>query len=168
MRFRSLLIAAGVSALLVGCGSDDEKLIPQGNADQLSALVADAGESSAAGECDAAQQAVRDAEVQLAELPRATSRNLRQNLREWLEHLDRQIGEQCEAAPEETATPEPTVEETPTPEPTVEETPTPSPSPTPTATATPEPTVTVDPGTGGEEGPEEPDDSGGVPPGEDG
>jgi choice-of-anchor A domain-containing protein len=47
--------------------------------------------------------------------------------------------------------------------------PTPTPTPTETPTPTPTPTPTVDPGSGGEQGPpEEPDGSGGVPPGEDG
>jgi cell division septation protein DedD len=173
MRFRPLLIAAGLSALLAGCGSENERLIPQDNADQLSALVADAGEQSAAGECDAASRTVRDAELQLDELPRRTSKQLKDNLSEWLAYLDEQIGEECEAEPEETVTPEPTPSATETPEPTATSTPTPtetpSPSPSPSPTTSPEPTVTVDPGTGGEQGPpEEPDESGGVSPEEDG
>jgi outer membrane biosynthesis protein TonB len=166
MRFRSLLVAAGVSALLVGCGSDNDKLIPQGDADQLSSLVAEAGDAAAAGECDAAQRAVRDAAQQLSGLPRRTDKNLKQNLRDWLDYLDQQIADKCEAKPEETATPTPTpsATETPTPTPTPTETPT----PTPTETPTPTPTPSVDPGTGGEQGPEEPSGSGGVPPGDEG
>jgi outer membrane murein-binding lipoprotein Lpp len=166
---RSLLAAAAVSVLLLaGCGSDNEKLIPQGDADQLSSLVAEAGDASAAGECDAARGAVRQAEQQLSGLPRRTDQNLEQNLRDWLDYLNEQIGDECEATPEETPTPTPTA--TPTPTPTATETPTPTPTetPTPTPTATPTPTPTVDPGTGGEEGPEEPGGTGGVPPGEDG
>jgi N-acetylmuramoyl-L-alanine amidase len=168
MRFRSLLVAAGVSTLLAGCGSDNDKLIPQSDADQLSSLVAEAGDASAAGECDAAQQAVQQAEQQLSGLPRATDRALKRNLRDWLDHLNKQIGEQCTAEPEETPTVTPTEAptETATPEPTATETATPSPSPSPTAS--PEPTVTVDPGTGGEQAPEEPEGSGGVAPEEDG
>jgi outer membrane biosynthesis protein TonB len=171
MQFRSLLIAAGVSALLAGCGSENEKLIPQGDADQLSSLVAEAGDASAAGDCDAAQEAVRQAEQQISGLPRRTDKQLKANLRDWLDHLDRQIGKECDAEPEETATPTPTPTPTETPAPT--ETPTPTPTPTetpaPTETPTPSPTPTEGQGTGGEEGPsEEPDESGGVPPGEEG
>jgi outer membrane biosynthesis protein TonB len=166
MRFRSLLVAAGVSALLAGCGSENEKLIPQGDADQLSSLVAEAGDASAAGECDAARDAVRQAEQQLAGLPRRTDKNLKQNLRDWLDYLNEQIGDECEATPEETPTPTPTATATPTP--TETPTPTPTPTPTETPTPTPTPTPTVDPGTGGEEGPEEPSGSGGVPPGDEG
>jgi outer membrane biosynthesis protein TonB len=168
MRFRVLLVAAGVSALLAGCGSDNEELIPQGDADQLSSLVAEAGDASAAGECDAAQRAVRQAEQQLSGLPRRTDRNLKANLRDWLDYLNRQIDEECAAEPEETPTPTPT--ETPTPTPTETPTPTPTETPTPTPTETPTatPTPSVDPGTGGEQGPEEPGGTGGVPPEEDG
>jgi hypothetical protein len=167
MWFRSPLLAAALGALaLAGCGSDDEAaLIPQDDADRLSALVGDAGDASAAGECDRARRAVSEADAELAGLPRRTDRRLKANLRDWLEHLDGQIAEECEAPePEETATPEPTVAPTETPTPT----PTPSPTETPTPTATPEPTVTVEPGNGGGAvPPEEPAGTGGVPPGDD-
>jgi hypothetical protein len=167
MRLRSLLIAAGLSALvLAGCGSKNEALIPPDDADRLSTLVADAGRASAAGECDTARRSVREAEQQLDGLPRKTSRRLKANLRDWLDHLDGEIADECSAEPEATPTPTATAEPTETPTPTPTETPTPT--PTPTETATPEPTATVDPGTGGEGGPEEPPASGGVPPGEDG
>ena len=168
MRYRSLLIAACLSALLAGCGSDNEQLIPQGDADRISGLVAEAGDASSAGECEDAQRAVSEAEQQLSGLPRKTAKNLKANLRDWLEYLDGQIADSCKAEPEKTATPAPTATETATPEPTETATPTPTETATPSPTASPEPTVTVDPGTGGEEGPEEPGGSGGVPPGEDG
>ena len=165
MPFRSLLLAAGLSALLAGCGSEDSALIPQDDADRLSALVAEAGDASNAGECDAAQQAVREAQQQLSGLPRKTDKELKGNLKDWLQYLDGQIADTCEAEPEETPTATPTEEPT--------ETPTASPTETPTETATPtaspEPTVTIEPGTGGEEGPtEEPEGSGGVPPEDEG
>ena len=45
MRFRSPLIAAALGALaLTGCGSENDALIPQQDADQLTALVSEAGE----------------------------------------------------------------------------------------------------------------------------
>jgi hypothetical protein len=170
MRLRSLLSAAGLSvALLAGCGSDNDTLLPQEDADRLSALVAEAGQASSTGECDAARRAVREAEQQLDGLPRKTSRELKRNLRDWMEHLDGAIADECSAEPEETPTP--TVTPEPTETPTETETPTPTETPvpteTPTPTPTPTPTVTEEPGTGGEEGPEEPPSSGGVPPEED-
>ena len=164
---RSVLLAAGVGVLvLAGCGAQDDTLIPQDKADQISALVADAGQASASGECDAAQRAARDAQQQVGALPRRTDKALKANLRDWISHLEDEIAEECEAAPEET--PEPTA--------TARRRPRRRSRPRrprrprrrrPTETATPEPTATVDPGTGGEEGPtEEPPGSGGVPPGD--
>lgn len=165
MWFRSPLLAAAVGLLLLaGCGSDDQALIPQDDADQLTALVSEAGNASADGECDRARRAVREAELQLPGLPRKTDRRLKANLRDWLDHLDGRIAEECEAPEDE--------EETPTATPSPTETPTPTPTetatPVPTETATPDPTVTVDPGTGGEGLPEEPDGTGGVSPGNQG
>jgi hypothetical protein len=168
MRFRSQLslIAAALCALaLTGCGSENDALIPQQDADQLTALVSEAGDASAAGECERARQAVEEAELQLSGLPRRTSKRLKANLRDWLEHLDGQIADECEEPqPDETPTPEPTAEPTETPTATA----TPQPTETPTPTPTPEPTTTVDPGTGGEGQPEEPPGTGGVPPEDEG
>jgi hypothetical protein len=163
MTYRSPLLAAALGALaLAGCGSSDDEaaLIPQQDADQLTALVTDAGEAAAAGECDRARRAVSEAEAELAGLPRRTDRALKRNLRDWLEYLDGRIAEECEAPePEETVTPEPTAAPTETP------TPTPTPTVTEEPTVEPEPTVTVDPGDGGGAiPPEEPPGTGGVPP----
>ena len=172
MPFRPTLLAAGLGVLLLaGCGSENTALIPQDDADQLTALVSEAGDAIAAGECDGARRAVAEAERQLAGLPRKTNRELKKNLREWLDYLDGRIDDDCKAPeekPEETptTTPTETPEETPTATPSPTETPTPSPEPT--ETASPEPTVTVDPGTGGEGSPpEEPAGSGGVGAGDD-
>jgi outer membrane biosynthesis protein TonB len=162
MSFRSPLLAAALGALaLTGCGSDSPALIPQEDADRLTALVGEAGDAAAAGECDAARRAVREAELQLSGLPRRTDRELKSNIRDWLQHLDSRIAEECGAPePEETATPEPTAAPT--------ETPTPEPTPTETPTPTPEPTVTVEPEPTPDEVPlEEPPSTGGVPPEDD-
>jgi outer membrane biosynthesis protein TonB len=163
MWFRPLIAAALGALALTGCGSENDALIPQQDADQLTALVSEAGDASAAGECDRARQAVEEAELQLSGLPRRTDKRLKANLRDWLQYLDRKIADECEEPqPDETPTPEPTPEPTETPTPTA----TPEPTETPTPTPTPEPTVTVDPGTGGEGSPEEPQGTGGVPPGD--
>jgi hypothetical protein len=168
MRLRPLLIAGLGAFVLAGCGAENDALIPPEDADRLSTLVADAGAASDAGECDTARRTVREAEQQLSALPSSTSRRLKRNLNDWLEHLGRQIDDECESAPEETPTPTPTAEPTETATPTPAPTEEPTATPTPTATATPEPTVTIDPGTGGGGVPEEPPDTGGVPPEEDG
>jgi hypothetical protein len=168
MRLRSLLLA-GLSALvLAGCGSENDALIPPDDADTLSALVADAGAASDAGECDAARRAVREAGQQIDALPRQTSRRLKANLRDWLDYLDGKIADDCDAQPEATPTATPEATETPTPEATETPTPEATETPTPDPTETPAPTVTVDPGTGGGGLPEEPPGTGGVSPEEDG
>jgi outer membrane biosynthesis protein TonB len=169
MRLPLLAIWLGALAL-AGCGSENRALIPQDQADQLVELVDEARSAAASGQCDAASRSVREAQAELDGLPRRTSQKLKQNIADWLAHLDREIESACgqEEEPEDTATPAPT--ETATPEPTPTETPTPTATPTPTPTPTPTvaPTETPDPGTGGEPAPEQPDGSGGVPPGQDG
>jgi hypothetical protein len=155
-----LLVGALVAALLTaGCGEDNPKLIPQGDADQLTALVDEAAQASAAGDCDRARRFVREAESSLAGLPRKTDRQLKRNVRDWLDHLDSAIADECgkQEEPTETATPSQT--STPTPSATATETPTPTP-----ATPTPTPTPSDGSPTGGAQGPsEEPDGVGGVP-----
>jgi outer membrane biosynthesis protein TonB len=164
MPFRTLPVAAGLCVLLAGCGSQNAALIPRDDADRLSGLVAEAGDASAAGDCAAARRAVREAEQQLPGLPRKTDKDLKGNLRAWLDHLDSQIATECKA--KETPTPSPTETPAPTETPTPTPSPTETPAPTETPTPTPTPTPTVDPGTGGEQGPTEPGGTGGVPPGE--
>ena len=164
------LFAIWLGALaLAGCGGENRALIPQDRADQLVALVEDAGAASASGDCDTARRKVREAELELNGLPRRTDDGLERNLADWLAHLDAEIEQSCgrEEEPEETATPEPTPEATETPEPTPEPTETPTPTATPEPTETPAPTVVPDPGTGGEPAPEQPPGLGGVPPGQD-
>jgi hypothetical protein len=164
MRLRPMLLAAGLCALaLAGCGKENPKLIPQSDADRLTTLVQEAGDASATGSCDAARRAVREAEHQLAGLPRSTSTSLKANIRDWLELLDRDIKSECG---KKSATPTATATETASPEPTPSATPTATESPTatPTPSVSPTPTVTIDPGTGGGQGPpEEPPGTGGVP-----
>lgn len=165
MWYRSPFVAAAVGSLvLAGCGSDNPALIPQQDADQLTALVSEARDAAAAGECDRARRAVGEAELQLSGLPRRTDRRLKANLRDWLDYLDGRVAEECKAPEaEETPTPAATEpEQTATPEATETAT------PEPTETATPVPTATVDPGTGGEGAPEEPQGSDGVSPGNEG
>jgi outer membrane biosynthesis protein TonB len=162
MRPRSLLAAALGALALAGCGSQNDALIPQDDADQLAALVSAAGDASDAGQCDRARRSVADAERELEGLPRKTSSRLKQNLRDWLDHLDAQIDRECKA-PEPTATPTPEPTETPTPTPTPSPTPTETPTPTPTPTPTASPTPTPNPNpTGGQGAPAEPGGTGGV------
>jgi hypothetical protein len=160
------LPAIGLVALVLaaGCGSENEALIPQNKADQLVALVDEAGSRSADGDCDEARASVEQAQLQVNALPRRTDRALKRNIAEWLDHLDGEIEQNCGKDADETPTPSPTETATPSPTETATPTPTetPTPTPTPTPTATPTPTPTTDPGTGGEPAPEQPEGSGGV------
>lgn len=158
---RSLVLGLALAALLLsGCGRENPKLIDQGRAEALTATVDEIGQLTEAEDCDGAQSAVREAKGQVTELPSRVDSKLKDNLNEWLDHLDEEVPKDCQPEPEETPTP--TVEEetpTPTPTPTVEEeTPTPTPTPTPTETPVPEPT----------EPPVEPPAIGGVIPGDEG
>jgi hypothetical protein len=167
MSVPSLVAVLGVCALLAaGCGGENRALIPQRNADQLTALVDEAAQATADGKCDTAATRVQTAKSELNGLPAATDRRLKRNLRDWLDHLEQTIADECKAPQaEETATPE--ASETATPAPTESATPSPtaSPSPTPSATVSPAPTTSDgDPSTGGSGAPEEPSGTGGVLP----
>jgi septal ring-binding cell division protein DamX len=162
----SLLAVLGLCALLAsGCGSENRALIPQHDADQLNALIDEAAQASAAGKCDTAASRVRSAQSELSGLPAGTDKKLRRNLREWLDHLEKTIANECKAPkPEESATPDATETATPAPTETASPEPTETASPEPTETASPEPSTTVEPGTGGQGLPEQPSGTGGVLP----
>jgi hypothetical protein len=151
-RAAPLLALAAAAVLAAGCGQSNPKLIPQANADQLTASVDDITQACADGDAGAVHDNVRQTETLVNELPRRTDRALKQNLRDWLEQIDSRADRDCK--PEETPTPEPT--ETPTPTETATPTPTETATPTPTETATPTPTDTPSPSP-------TPDNGGGVP-----
>jgi len=149
----ALLLAAGI--LGTGCGqSDDRALIPEDRSQALLAAVDRIGDGCAAEDPGAAQAAVDEANVQVSALPRRVDADLKQNLTQWIEHIQGRIDRDCEAAPDPTPTatetpePTPTATETPTPTPTPTETPTPTATPAPTETPAPTPTVPSDPGGG--------------------
>jgi hypothetical protein len=150
-----LALVAALS--LAACGGSDPKLIPQDRADELTATVDDVAARTSDEDCEGAEDALRDARTQVAELPREVDRSLKRNLNQWLDQIGSRIENDCK--PEETPTPTPTETETPTETPTPEETETPE--PTPTATETPPPEETPPPG---EEPTVEPPDTGGVDP----
>ena len=118
MRFRSLLLAAGLSALLAGCGSENAALIPQDDADHaLRASSPRPATRRPPANATAARRAVREAEQQLSGLPRKTDKQLKANLRDWLDHLDGRSPTTARRRSRETPTPTPTAEPTETPTP---------------------------------------------------
>jgi outer membrane biosynthesis protein TonB len=167
MRHRVLLALAPVLvALAAGCGQDSQGLIPK---DRATALVETVDRIEAAcSEQDpvAAQQEVDEARAQVNELPRRVDNDLKNNMLEWLDRIERRVDRDCEPEPEET--PEPTATATPEPTATATPEPTATATPEPTATASPEPTATESPAPteaptegGGVEAPEEDDGDGG-------
>jgi hypothetical protein len=144
------LLALGAAALFsVGCGQSNPKLIPQSNADQLTASVDQIQEACSSGDAAAVHTKVDETKNLVNELPRRTDSGLRSNLRQWLNHMDDRADRDCK--PEATATPSATETPSPTPSPTETPSPTPTPTPTPTDTPTPSPTptATATPDTGG-------------------
>jgi hypothetical protein len=145
-----LLALAAAAVLAAGCGQSNPKLIPQANADQLTASVDQITQACSDGDAAAVRTKVSEAETLVSELPRSTDSALRQNIRDWLQQIDSRADRDCKA--QETPTPTPSATETPTPAPTETATPTPTetatPTPTPTATAVP-PAATATPDSGG-------------------
>lgn len=136
-----LLVAA---LLIAGCGRDNPHLIAQDRADKLSSTVDEVARRVSDHDCAGARQALTDARNQVIELPPGTSRGLRTNLRQWLNHLGERIQTDCtEAEATPTATATATATETATA--TATETPTETPTPTPTESATPSPSATPTP-----------------------
>ena len=117
---RPLLVLGLLLAVIsmAGCGKEDPELIPQTRA---SALTSTIDEITAA--CDAedpakAKAAIEAANQQVSELPRKVSRELKDNIADWLAHIEDRVDSDCKAKAEETPTPTPT--ESPTPTPTVQ------------------------------------------------
>jgi TolA-binding protein len=155
MRRATLAPALIAAALLAGCGETNRALIPEDRAQALQDAIDQVESACNDHNVQDAQQASDDLSAQVNELPRRVDAELKQNLQDWSQQIDRRLDNDCEA--EETATPEPT--ETATPEPTETATPEPTETatPEPTETATPEPTETPapteTPDTGGTTGP---------------
>jgi hypothetical protein len=150
-RAAPLLALAAAALLTAGCGQSNPKLIPQSNADELTASVDQITEACSSGDAAAVHTKVSETQNLVSELPSKTDRGLKSNLRDWLSHIDERADRDCK--PDASPTPSPTETSTPTPSPTETSTPTPSPTPTATATATPSPSATpsasATPDTGG-------------------
>jgi hypothetical protein len=147
MRLRTLHILLGmllVAVAVSGCGQENPHLLRQSDADRLSNKVDEVAQLVSSGDCAEARDAVDEAKQMVTELPRSTSQRLRQNLTDWLDHLDDRVPRDCTTKQQETPTPTPSATETPTETPTESptKTPTETPTPTPTATETATPTAT--------------------------
>src|SRR5215208_587488 len=148
MRIRTLHFLLGsllVALVLAGCGSENPRLLRQADADRLSAKVDEVAQLASDGDCAEARDAVDEARQLVTELPRSTSQRLRQNLMDWLEHLEERVPRDCKAKKEQTPTATPSATETPTGTPTETPSPTETPTETPSPTETPTPTPTESP-----------------------
>ena len=155
-RSATLLLALVAAVLIAGCGQSNDALIPDDHATAMQDLVEQIDSACSDGNVPQARRAVQEIDAQINELPPATDRKLRRNLRSWVNQVERGLDDDCRSAeetptatPTETATPEPTETATPTPTETATPTPTETATPTPTETATPTPTEEG----GGTEGP---------------
>ncbi len=140
---RPLLLGLLLAVIpLAGCGSEDPELISQTRASALTSTIDEIKSACDAEDPAKAKAAVVAANQQVSELPRRTSKELKDNITAWLDHIEGRLDRDCKAE-EETPTPTASPTETPTPTPTP--TPTETPTPEPTETATPEPTETPAP-----------------------
>jgi hypothetical protein len=152
MRRAAPLAALAAAAVLAGCGQSSPKLIPQSDADKLTAATDAISTACADGKRQKAADAVQQAGDLVNTLPRKVDSGLKQNMRAWLAHISSRLDQDCRKKASKTPTPSPSPTPTPTPTPS----PTPTPTPTPSATATPSPTATATPttGTGGAPAPD--------------
>jgi cell division septation protein DedD len=148
------LLTLTLALLAAGCGSSNPKLIAQTDADKLNASVDQIQQACDSGNAGAVSQRTQATRDLIDGLPRKVDKQLKQNMNDWLDHIDKRAGHDCGAS-SPTATPSAT--QTPTPSataaPTETSTPTPTqtatPTPTATATATPSATATATPNAGG-------------------
>src|ERR1041384_6517618 len=84
----SVLVAA---ALLAGCGTTNQALIPADSATALQETVDKIDSACSAHDGQAAQSAVDDANAQINELPRKVSPKLKTNLRKWVDQIEQRL-----------------------------------------------------------------------------
>ncbi len=140
LRLLTTFLIAGLALAAAGCGSGGEGQLSSAQAKRLIGYVDAARAAFDDGQCAAARSQAGEGARRAARFKGELDEELRQNLIDGFNHLERELASNCDK-PKETATPEETVTETPTEEPTE----TPSPTPEPTESPTPEPTVTVAP-----------------------
>src|SRR3954453_306070 len=132
-----------LAAVLAGCGQSNPKLIPQSNADALTATADKIQAACEAQDRTVVRREVRNAKREIDALPSKVDARLRENLQAWVDRMQSRISADCK--PEETPPPTPWAEETATAAPTETETATPAPTETATETATPAPTESATP-----------------------
>jgi hypothetical protein len=115
-RLPALLAAAAAALAMGGCG-DGEKLLPASDASKIDTALQRVVDATDAGNCQAASEALAQAQNAFAELPAAVSAQLRERIAEGLAQLTDTVPAQCAEAsttpPTETpTTTEPTTTQT--------------------------------------------------------
>lgn len=158
-RPRRLLVPLLVAALvLAGCGrsaAQERKLIARSDSQEVQATLDRLDRALESGACTRAESAVETLRKQVDAFRPSTDAKLVANARDWVDHLETQVPQDCvDAKPEDTPTPEPSPSSTPEEEKTPEATSTPeaTKTPAPTATSTPTPTSTPGGKSGGSDG----------------
>jgi hypothetical protein len=108
MRFAALTLVAatlGVAcALLVACGSSDEKLIPSNDAASLKRYANQVGVAASNEDCASVNGMVARARARIAALPSSVDPELQQNLIDAFNNLSRVAGRDCQGTTETTTT----------------------------------------------------------------
>jgi hypothetical protein len=147
----SVLSLAAFALVVSGCGNADTGKLSSAQGGKLTKYVETAQAAFDKQDCGAARTAATAGANKVAALHGKVDTDLRQNLIDGFNHLEKELAANCNKA-EATATPSATATDTPTETPTETASPTPEPTDTPTATptATTAPTSTPTPNdTGG-------------------
>ena len=133
-----------LALVLAGCGQSNPELIPQSNADALTATAGKIRTACDAADRTVARREIRNAQREIDALPSSVSPELRKNLEDWVQQIRDRLTADCQGdEPADTPTPEAT--ETQTAEPTETATATETAAPTETATEAPTDTPTAAP-----------------------
>ena len=116
MRRTMLATALVAAALLAGCGKTNTALIPGDRASALQDTVNQVQDACNNHDVQAAQSALDEASAQINELPRKVDRQLKANLRDWVNQIERRVDRDCQdqatptSTPTQTETPSPTAD----------------------------------------------------------
>jgi hypothetical protein len=124
------------AALLVACGSSNQKLLPAVSADRIKNHLAETRQALDQQDCQRAEAGVQTLYSDLARIPPTVDRRLRTRLREGIDKLSARVPTDCQ----QPTTTTDTVPTTTAPAPTTDTTPTDT---TTTTTTTPTDTTTI-------------------------
>src|SRR3954452_12776769 len=94
-RLPPLVLGLVAALALSGCGQQNPKLIPQPNANALSATADKIASACTAGDRAQAEAAVVAARQQIEALPRKVDSRLRRRLTSWTRHIESRIPQDC-------------------------------------------------------------------------